>query len=80
MQDDKAGVLVVVFTDDVYQFPPGFRFHVRRVHRRIELVRVYREGKLLKFGYMLLQLLEIEVFECSGFRVFYHTDGSARVY
>ena len=54
MKDDKAGVPFVVVADDAYEFAPGIRIHVRRVHGRVELIGVYAERKILEFGHMLL--------------------------
>ncbi|CDB12075.1 unknown [Bacteroides sp. CAG:633] len=80
VQDDEACILLVVVADDAYQPSPRFGIHVRRVHRRVELVSVDTEGKLLEFGHMLLELLQIEVLQRARFRILDHSDGSTGVY
>lgn len=61
VQNYKACVSIVMVTNDMHQFAPGFRVHVRRVHRRIELVSIDMECEILQLRYVLFQLLEIEI-------------------
>ena len=61
MQNYKTGIMIVIVTDNVYEFAPRIRVHVRRIHWRIELISIYTESIPLKFGHMFLQLLEVEV-------------------
>ena len=80
MQDDKALIAVVVLMDNMNQLPPHIRFHVRRVHRRVELIRINREIEFLQFGDMLLELFEIEILQCACHGVLNHSNCSTGVY
>ena len=79
VKDDKARILIVVVADNAYEFAPGIRIHIRRIHRRIELIGRDVIVEALQFGNMLEQVGEIEIFQCTCFRIFYHSDSSARV-
>ena len=79
MQDDKAVEVFVVVIYNCDNFGPQGRFHVRGVDRRIELIGRDVIVEALQFGNMLEQVGEIEIFQCTCFRIFYHSDSSAGV-
>ena len=47
VQNDKALIAVIILMNNVNQLPPHIRFHVRRIHRRVELIRINREVEFL---------------------------------
>jgi len=80
VQDDEARVLVVVVANDTHQSLPRLGIHVRRIHWRVELICVNAETEVLQLGNVLLELLHVEVFQCTCLGVFYHSDSTAGVY
>ena len=80
LQDDESRIAVVVLADDAHQPLPSLGIHVRRVHRRIELIRVDTETEVVQLGDVLLELLHGEVFQRTRLGVFYHSDSTTGVY
>ena len=79
VQDDKAVKVIVVIIYDFDNLGPQRRFHIRGVDGRVELIGRDAVVEAFQFGDMLEQVVEIEIFQCAGFRVFHHSDSSACV-
>ena len=80
MKDDKTVEIVIIVVDNLYDFCPKRRLHVRRVDGRIELVGRDAIIETFQFGNMFEKMVEVEIFKRTCLRVFYHTDGSASIY
>ena len=79
MQDDETVVVLVFLADDLGDPHPVFRFHVARVDGRTKHDGVDMIVEPLEFGHMLLELLPVEIFERTRFRILYHTYGATRI-
>jgi hypothetical protein len=62
VQNDKAIEVVIIIVDDLYEFCPVKRFHIRRVNRRVELIGGDPVIKTLQFGDVFQQVVKVEVF------------------
>lgn len=77
MQDDETIEVVVIVIDDFDEFGPEGGFHVRRIDGRVELIRRDAVVEAFQLGDMLKQVVEVEILKRTGFRIFYHANGSA---
>ena len=79
MQHHKAVVPIVVVSYAVRDVRPSGGRHITRVDGRRELKRVDFRVKLLQFGHILQQVLEVEGLQRLGLRISYHADGAAGI-
>ena len=79
VQDDKAVILVVPGLDQPRKLHPTGRLHIGRIDRRIEIVGIDFECKLLKFRNFIKNTGKIERTECLSDRVLLHTDRTTGV-
>ncbi len=79
VQYDEAVEVVVIVVDNLDDFRPVSRFHIRRVDGRVELIGCNTVVEALQLGHVDKQLVEVEGFERTGFCILYHSDGSTGI-
>ena len=79
MQHHETIVAVVLFADEPRQFNPVFRFHVARVDGRIKRLRVDFIVEAVELRHVMLEVLQIEVFQSTRFGILYHADSASRI-
>lgn len=79
VEDDEAVEVIVVIVYDFDNLCPQRGFHIRGVDGRVELIGGDAVVEAFQLGDVQKQVVEVEVFECTGFGVFYHSDSSSGV-
>ena len=79
MKNDKTVEVIIIVVDNLYDFSPKRRLHVRRVNRRIKLIGRDAVIETFQFGNMFEKMIEVEIFKRTCLWVLYHADGSTGI-
>ena len=79
VEHHKTVVVGIVVGDAVGELRPARRRHVAGVDGRVELIDVDRGIKLLQFGHVDDELLEVEGLQSTRLRVAFHADGTTGI-